>query len=379
MPQTVQLSMLPAGYILVPSFGGEDVPVEVTGFLTSEDGNDFIRRLDGISNTFGPAFDAKGVQPSQIDNLLAVISPDRTATVYINELRVIATTSRRVTHPKPLQAGDPLTVNDVADIRKVDLQNTAGYTIAVPPDHGVALILSRNWRKGVYFDYSVFPPRSEPRTADLPALFGHLMARLIFQERFSFSDGQWRRLFTLGWFPFTGLSREDHRTLSVLSLLDVDPRPHLEGVCNNFARDLAGRLEVWWQLPLIAEHRGFITTAFERYGARDYTSCLSVLIPRIEGVMRALFVRRAPGVRVAQGPLVSNLVANRDVRSVLLPNRFEAYLREVYFRNFDQETGDVSLSRHSHGHGASVESDYDYIRSTAAFLTLDQIYYYLTD
>jgi hypothetical protein len=123
----------------------------------------------------------------------------------------------------------------------------------------------------------------------------------------------------------------------------------------------------------------FLVRAHERFEAGDYLSSVSLLLPRIEGVLRTLFVDENPDQPAGQGTMVSNLVENQYAHSLLLPNRFEEYLRRVYFRAFDQAAGDLGLSRNSHGHGVSRAEEYDFVRATVGFLTLDQIYYYLTD
>ena len=42
----------------------------------------------------------------------------------------------------------------------------------VTDDHGIASIMSVGWRKCAYYDFSVFAPESQPRSMDMPKLFG---------------------------------------------------------------------------------------------------------------------------------------------------------------------------------------------------------------
>jgi hypothetical protein len=52
-------------------------------------------------------------------------------------------------------------------------------------------------------------------------------------------------------------------------------------------------------------------------------------------------------------------------------------MREVLFRHFDLEAGDVALSRHSSAHGVADAGKYTRDRALQAILTLDQMAYYM--
>jgi hypothetical protein len=64
---------------------------------------------------------------------------------------------------------------------------------------------------------------------------------------------------------------------------------------------------------------------------------------------------------------------------VLLPERFRQYLTRVYFREFDERTGFLPLSRHTVSHGISKPEDYDFLAAAIGFMTVDQLFYYLSD
>src|SRR6266852_6158827 len=179
--------------------GEKQVLVRAKEFLSSEDGNDFISRLDMISQSFAPVFGPGGIFPSQVDNFLAIVKKDRDAIVYCNELGMIMTVRAKKMH---VNAGDPVSADDIADVDRLDLEDGNGTPIQIPADCGVALVLSQGWRKGVFYDYTVFHPEATDRKDDLPRLFGHFYARLLFQEMFSLTEDQWQRLMEWGWFPF---------------------------------------------------------------------------------------------------------------------------------------------------------------------------------
>jgi hypothetical protein len=278
-----------------------------------------------------------------------------------------------------IPAGQSIYANDIADIERVEILDADNRSVSIPADCGVVFIFSHRWRKGVFFDFSVFNPKAGQRQDDLPRLFGQYLARLAFQELYSATEEQWQRQLGWGWFPFIGLTHQDRVDLLRLANFDRDPRPFLEPMCQRFAEDLEGRLATWQRNDLLAQHVAFLREAISQYRAKNYMSCLAVLLPRIEGVLRSLFIAERAQEEPSQVTMVSNLVENQHAHSLLLPARFEQYLRRVYFRAFDQRVGNLELSRNSHGHGVSRADDYDLIRATVGFLTLDQIYYYLSD
>lgn len=377
MPREIKLKLLPVGYSACFATAGEPVHVVTKEFVSSEDGNDFITRLEGVSNCLAPVFDLEeGVRPSQVDHLLAIVRRDETATVYCNELCITATV--QIKKPK-VDAGEFIMKDDIADIDELDFRDAQNNTIVVPADCGVVAILSVGWRKGLYFDYSVFRVGAAPRTDDLKRLFGRFYARLVFQEIYSITDAQWDRLIGWGWFPFMGLHDSKRRELLAWTNADREPPMALfEEFCVSFQPRLAAHLESWKKSPMLASHADFLQSAYERYLAKDYVSCISILYPRIEGLLRTLFIADTPSGKPTQSTMVQRLVERRPEHSVLLPRPFERYLLQVFFRNFDERSGDVPLSRHSVGHGVSNAADYDLIKASLGFLVVDQILFYLS-
>src|ERR1700689_4587268 len=87
MPVEVILSEVPIGVAAKASRKGETAAIRITGFVSSEDGQDLITHLEQFSSMLlAKAVGDKG-SPSQVDNLLAIVRRDKTATVYVNELR----------------------------------------------------------------------------------------------------------------------------------------------------------------------------------------------------------------------------------------------------------------------------------------------------
>jgi hypothetical protein len=205
MPYTVQLARPPAGFFATTTLPGTQGWIEVCGFHTSDEGLAFTRMLEGcdVYLTGGPRIDR-----SQIDHFLAVIAPDSKATVYVNELALTAKTQVKA-KKDGVQAGDPVMIDDIADIVEIDLG------VDVPPDAGIAYMFSWGWRKALFFDFQPLGPTPVRRGYSLPTVLAGCRCRLVFSERFSLDDAQWERLIDQRWFPFVGLK---HATVTEMIL-----------------------------------------------------------------------------------------------------------------------------------------------------------------
>jgi hypothetical protein len=115
-----------------------------------------------------------------------------------------------------------------------------------------------------------------------------------------------------------------------------------------------------------------IEAAWDTLQKRNFISTVQTLMPRIQGIMHRVLNRKAGQKYLAEG-----VVKNHDGRSLLMPEKFKEYLLTYYFRDFDMETGECPLARHSIAHGVSDAADYDEIAATLPFFIFDQIFYFL--
>jgi hypothetical protein len=372
MPTEIQLDGLPSGIAQAIALPGEMVRITAAEFLSSENGSDFIQRLETIENMFQAFFGLSKVFPSQVDHFVAIIRKDRTATVYCNELEMVTLTTAK----RQIVTGSPISKDDIADIARLELHTNGGTPVEFPPDAGVVLILSHRWRKGLFYDFNVFHNGEGDRKFDLPAYFGHLYARLLFQELFSISEIQWTRLFSWGWFPFIGLSTEDRHKLLGWADTERDPTSALQEICKSFKTTLKDRIAAWQNKRDFAIHAPFINTALERYEAGDFISAISVLYFRIEGIMQALHLTVDASKRPSQKEMTNTLTGQLPPTSLLLPTKFKEYLTKHYFCPFDLTTGDVPFSRNTVGHGVADANEFTFVRATVAFLIIDQMAFF---
>ncbi len=200
MPHEIVFDFLPQGHATAAVKGPGIVPVRFVEFVSSEDGQELIQRLEGLpTEIIHRVGGTPPISPSTIDHLLAVIRRDRTATIYLNELPIILA----IRVARDVQKGESIAKNDIVDIAEMDFGG-----ITVPEDAGVAFVFSVGWRKGFFYDLGPLLPAGSPRPFDARAVFGQLYAHLLFQERFSILESEWQALFRAKWFPFVGLRNE---------------------------------------------------------------------------------------------------------------------------------------------------------------------------
>jgi hypothetical protein len=61
---------------------------------------------------------------------------------------------------------------------------------------------------------------------------------------------------------------------------------------------------------------------------------------------------------------------------LLLPQRFETYLLDVYFENFDPNKQNIGISRNSVGHGVASESEFNQKSALIGILIVQQLFYF---
>ena len=91
MPYEIRFEKLPAGVCVEAVRDGGTAKVRAIEFVSEEDGDTLIERLEGFGSEILAKLPAKPpIQPSQIQHLLAIIRRDGTASVYVNEIQTVA-------------------------------------------------------------------------------------------------------------------------------------------------------------------------------------------------------------------------------------------------------------------------------------------------
>lgn len=134
MPIELTLTDLPGGYAVSAGRPGEQVQVAFREFLSSEDGDDFLRRLEGFPTIVLSELPAANrPAPSQIDHMLVLVHPDRKCQVYVNELVVIGEALAR----RDLAAGQMVFDDDLAGIRRIKFKG-----VEIPKEAGIFYLFS---------------------------------------------------------------------------------------------------------------------------------------------------------------------------------------------------------------------------------------------
>lgn len=370
MPYKIKLNNFPVGIVSSIDRINNTTKIIVNEFTSSEDGDRFINRLEGIANILISKIPKSAkIKPSTIDHLLAIIRKDLTATIYINEIEF-----EGISLPKrELKKGDDLYVDDIVNIYKYTPKD-----ITLPDDCGIVFIFSIGWRKGFYYDFlPLLPPSFRKREHDLEIIFGRLYSQLLFQNYYKITDSEWEYLLKEKWFPFISLT--DRTIKKILqytrSKLSLDTLlPHISEEVSKSLNSMSNR---WKKISDLDSHVEFIHKSIERYKNRDYISSISVLYPRIEGIMRDSFYNQVNNQRATQTNLSQSITdIDQNTYPILLPEKFKLFLTDVYFADFDPANPD-GLSRHTVGHGVAKIDEFSLKGSIIGFLILDQLSYYL--
>ena len=368
MAFTITLGQLPAGHVLESAKSGEIVPVQYREFLTSEDGDLLTSRLEGFPSDLLGLIHPNVIKPSAVDHMLALIRRDKLATVYLNELEIVA----EVKVKRPIAAGAAVFEEDIADVFALRFPG-----IEVPDDVGVVFVFSRGWRRALYYDFGPLSPLlQEKRPYDLATQLGSCWTYLSFQHVLRVTPDEWERLLRAGWFLFIGLPIRHRRLVLDAIRSGHDPDDLIPAVSADLKARLPTLLESWMANSLASDHVAFIQTAAEHYQRGDNVSCSCILYPRIEGVLRSFF-RRLDSVRKpTTRRLIECAASEHDSGgiSLLIPKFFRRYLQEVCFASFDPENPKTA-SRHSVAHGVVRADHMDLKAATVAFLTIEQLFY----
>ena len=300
----------------------------------------------------------------------ALIDRDGQATLYCNELQQIAS----IRFKGQVEKGQWILKDDVATIDGLSFCDAAGNALDIPRDNGIALMFSVGFRKCLYYNFEPILPNGASRSLDMARVFGRFYQYLSFPELNHITDDQWDAMINWGWFPFVWMTTDDRKKLIGFSTRSQEPKQIFEEICEKFKALAPQKVASWKSLPIIGnDHGEFVDKADRAVSCRRLHSAISNLLPRLEDIMDTFLRSQKTGQKIKQGTMANALVANHDDYSLLLPARFRDYLQRFYFRDFDKDKGNRQLSRNSHGHGASLSSDYDFKRASVGFMILDQM------
>jgi len=367
---TIKLDHPPAGYSANEAKSGESVSLITREFTSSEDGDEFISRLDGIpTEIINLLPKGQNIRCSTVDHMLAIFHKDGKCDVYLNEIDLIA--KARV--KKSIKKGDPVFEDDFADIVSLEFKN-----IEIPNDVGYFVILSKGWRKGFFFDFTPIVNNDYKIEYDIWTSLGHFYNYLFFQDLHKISDDEWDKLFEKKWFPFIGLKKKTITSLLNYVKANWDCDELLVDIATEIEETLPEFISKWSNSHIFEEHIDLLKHATDRFIQKDYISSTAILFPRIEGVLRSINQsmnsQKNSQQNLAKAPMQMSKIP-KERYSRILPAKFSDYLNKIYFANFAPGKP-ADISRNSVGHGVANASDFSLKSSIIGFLVLEQLFYH---
>ncbi len=368
MPYEIKFEHPPAGHAVQAAKKGETATIQFLEFTSTEDGQHFIRRLEGVpAEILRRLSDQVQVPPSQVDSLLAIIRKDGSATIFLNELPQIVS----VRFSRATKRGDAVDKNDIVDIAELRLGD-----VDIPADCSVVLLFSVGWRKGYFYDFGPTGADAIPRSYDCAKVFGQCYTNVLFQERLSIADDEWEAFFKSKWFPFSGLKHDTTEKFIEYVRAGWDPDELTERVIEEVNGYVDRFLESWSRHPVFKPHLAVLRRAIEHFQNDDYLSCAGLLYPRIEGIMRGHADSNGGG-STGQCELADAAVASKtgNPTCLLLPRKFNEYLKDVYFATFTPGDEDIGASRNSVSHGVAAPDRLDAKAAVIGILVAHQLFY----
>lgn len=376
MPHEIEFENMPVGYAETCALDAdESVLVRGIGVATSADGELLSIWLSGYPTEILEKVGKVGakIRPSSVDTLLAIIRPDKTATVYVNEIKFavrIRVTPERIADR--IEAGQAIYDEDIEDILIARIEG-----IEIPADCGVVLVLSDGWRRAILFDLLPLSPKEfGARNYDLSRVMGEVFSTFRFQHVFGLTESDWSVFFDGRWFPFSGLTKETLKLMVSAVRCGRNPDELLGRVHQELLGRLNAFVDVWRKSTSFEAHLPLLEHAIVRYKENDFVSCTSIAIPRIEGLLRANHTVLGAKGSLSQANLCSSAVAGILDRngSMLLPSRFKQYLEKVYFASFDPNSPIIDVGRNSVSHGVASPAHFDLKSATLSLLVCHQLY-----
>ena len=364
--------------------GGETIKILTRDQLTS-DNQDFYRYSEHISSVFlGKA----GVLIDRVHQFLVIIHQDLSADLYVNDITI----SFEIQVKRDVKAGEAISKNDIADIRKAKFPN-----IKINKTDKVIYCFKVGWRFGLFFDLT---PRSQPANVKhlietenlniekMMYSIGDLYRYLSFYHVYKVleSDAQFEEMIQDGWFPFVEILSNEYKKLSELYQNKFDFNNRIKSITDVFTKERIQKItEKWWKNKIFSEKKSLIQAGVNAYLQDDqdgYVNCIKNLWTEMEGILRKLYhAETGIGDNVKSYDLIKYIVKKAKDKSgsdysLLLPLPFLKYLQDVIFKNFNLQEGQIDMSRHTSSHGVADAEQYTKARALQLILILNQIYYY---
>lgn len=277
------------GFSLETIAPGASGRILAEGFFSPEHGDcfyDYISQIgDGLISRLGREYSKNPFwSPDVLSAFLIVMHADGSYELYPGSVPQVM--SIRAKHA--MKKGSKVTFGEIGDINKIEFQG-----VTVGPTDSVIYFFTVNWRHGLYFDFRQADPEWKPEMYDasyLPKRLARHYLELAF-AKFYREDEASARLQKDGWFPFLAIAGNLYDGIYDRYRNEPTLEKKSEPILKHFdSAQLTQMIGRWWDKPQIAADRPFIESALKSYLSGDNISAISVLYPRIEGVLRRLYL-----------------------------------------------------------------------------------------
>lgn len=359
----------PCGFAMDAFEEGETASFVTTAMMTDDNGFEFTSMLQNMNFLFERA----NLRPNQVQHALMLLEPNRT-TVYANEsFRFHGLIRAR----ENITAGQAIFRDQIASYERLNF-----IGIQIPDDAGIVLLLSHGWRRGLFFDFRPCQMHADGiqpvDTSDFGALAGRLMSQLTFSEYFSLGESDWNLVLSAGWFPFLFLGGNDWNFL----LNRIRRGNSIEGIEQRIQQHLTekidSRVTAWLTHPVLNRQRDYLERSVSHFKNKDWLSCVSVLLPRIEGILSDVNGGFAKHKKTIQS-FCENTRSRTNENSLLFADELQRYFRETLFADTEFNSPDAPMrpSRHTIGHGVVSSLAIDSNVATRLLLLVDHLFYCL--
>lgn len=313
----------------------------------------------------------KDFNPFAAESMLFISHSSGKVEVYTKRLEMIY----NAISTRAIEKGESVTRKDIKFPVSLDLG------VSIPADVGIIFVSTLRWRRGIFIDHSPLWVPDLPRIYDLNSVLADFHGRLIFEDEIVPTPDDYKELIRNRWFPFYAIPGRLLHELIIharTSFKDFDTSSFVDEVYT-FVLDYCndGIIDNWKLRTPFKDHSEDLIEGIEKFKTEDWRFCIQTLYPKIEGVMRSN--AKSMG-RLRKGMSSSYLIDTAleedldNYLSTLHALEFSTYLREVYFRNFNNRSLKVVLSRNSLAHGVVDPVEYNKQNAVITVLTLDHLF-----
>lgn len=363
------------GFAISNALKGETVKVLTEGFFTSNESN-FFHYVEQIFSHF---FGDKPFPESNLLKFFIVLRKDFTCDIYFNdffeEMNIVVKNATK--------AGEPVFYDNIADINTVKFRD-----LEIKEDEGCIYCFKLNWKFGLYFNFSplLYDKEIKLDIDELYKKFGQFHNYLTFESIFSgIKDSISPELLKDGWFAFMELVPRSYKQLLNIYRDKFNFEERLNTIVDSFNQQRIEKITKRWEKHrYYIDKKKIIDAGIDAYIKDDETGFINsihTIYPQIEGILQNYYMRNRPkkgGLKDLIKYLEDDVLSRTEGRlTLLLPKEFSAYLTNCFFKNFNLETGEVDLSRHTVSHGAAKPDDFKKIKALQGLLVMDQILFYI--